>query len=172
MSAAEKIGNPDFWKRSANCNFKENDMMGAHETFSRVRSIHKRRRAPDVYSKGGDLAARSRIQEAGRSESAKTRAKAEGQALRLGPRLDFNRFRLFLLHLAGKLGICEALSSDLRNRQSEPLGIIHFLACVVPECLFVDVPKQVIWLHADIGPVQAALQEAPEVLHRVRVNVS
>src|ERR1017187_4467328 len=172
MSAAEKIGNPDFWKRSANCNFKENDMMGAHETFSRVRSIHKRRRAPDVYSKGGDLAARSRIQEAGRSESAKTRAKAEGQALRLGPRLDFNRFRLFLLHLAGKLGIREALPGDLGNRQSEPLGIVHFLARVVPECLFVNISKQVIWLHADVSPMQPTLQQAPEVLHRVRVDIA
>ena len=123
------------------------------ETFSRVRSDHKGRRASHVHSKGGNLAARSRIQETGRSESAKARAEAESQTLRLGPRdgLFLNRFRLFLLHLAGKLGIGEALACDLGNRQSEPFGIVHFLPGVIAECLFVDIAKQVVRFHADIA---------------------
>jgi hypothetical protein len=43
---------------------------------------------------------------------------------------------------------------------------------VIPETLFVQIPKQVIWLHADIGPMKAALQKAPEVLHRVGMDVA
>src|ERR1017187_555624 len=148
--------------------------MRMYETFRRIRSVHRRRGASHVYSKGGDLAARSRIQETSRFKSAQTRAKAEGQALRLGPRelLFLNRFRLFLLHLAGKLGIGEALAGDLGNRQSKPLGIVHLLACVVAECLFIDVAEQMERFDADIGSVKATLQETPEVFHRVRVNIA
>src|ERR1017187_465410 len=102
-----------------------------YEASHRIQSVHERRGASHVRAKGRNLAARSRIQEAGRSESAKARAKAEGQALRLGPRdaLPLNLFWLLFgsLQFAGKLGISEALASDLGNRQSEPLGIIHLL---------------------------------------------
>jgi hypothetical protein len=149
-------------------------MVTTNETFRRTRSVHKRRGASYVYPKGGDLATRSRVQETGRSGSAKTRAKAESQTLRLGSRelLFLNRFRLFLLHLAGKLGIRKALARDLGNCQSEPLGIVHILAGVIAERLFVDVAKQVVCFHTDVSPVQAALQETPKILHRVRVDVS
>src|ERR1022692_1286888 len=66
------------------------------ETFSRVRSDHKGRRASHVHSKGGNLAARSRIQETGRSESAKARAEAEGLTFRFGPRFRGFRSACFL----------------------------------------------------------------------------
>ena len=127
--------------------------MKSDETFSRVRNVHKRCGTYHVNSKGGNFKARSGVQETGRSKPTKTRAEAEGQALRLGPRelLLLNRFRLFLLHLAGKIGIGEALACDLGNRQSEPLGIVHFLPGVVAERLFVDIAKQVVRFHADIA---------------------
>ena len=38
--------------------------------------------------------------------------------------------------------------------------------------LFVNVAEQVEWLDADVGSVQATLQETPEVFHSVGVNVS
>ena len=145
--------------------------MKRNETTNGARSIHERRGASDVYSKGGNPAARSRIQEAGRFEPAQARAEAKGQALRFPRPCRLDGFRFFRL-LPGKLSISEALAGDLGNRQSEPLGIIHFLARVVAECLFVDIPEQVERLNADVGPVQATLQETPEVLHRVRVDVS
>src|ERR1017187_3107162 len=152
----------------------EVNRMTNNETFSRVRSLHECRGASDVHPKRRDLAARSRVQETGRYEPAQARAKAEGQTLGLGPRerLFLNRFRLSLFYLAGKLGIGETLPDDLLYRQSEPLGIVHFLPGVVAECLFIDVTEQVKGFHADVGPVQATLQETPEVFHCVRVNVA
>jgi len=42
----------------------------------------------------------------------------------------------------------------------------------VAERLLVDVAAQVVGLDADVGPVQAALQERPEVLHGVGVDVA
>ena len=121
--------------------------MARRETFSRVRGVYERRGASDVHSESGDPAPRSQIQETGRFEPAKTRAKAEGQALRLGPRdgLFVSRFRVLFgpLQFAGKFGIGETLPGDLRNRQSEALRIVHLLARVVAECLFVNVAEQV-----------------------------
>jgi hypothetical protein len=38
--------------------------------------------------------------------------------------------------------------------------------------LFVDVAEQMERLNADIGPVKATLQQAPEVLHGVRVDIA
>jgi hypothetical protein len=66
--------------------------------------------------------------------------------------------------------VSQSPSDDLLHDGAEALGVSS-LAVVIAECLIVKIAEQVKWLHADIGSVQAALQEAPEVLHRVRVNV-
>ena len=43
---------------------------------------------------------------------------------------------------------------------------------VVAENLFVEVAKQMEWLDADIGALQLALEQAPEVFESVGVNLS
>jgi hypothetical protein len=91
----------------------------------------------------------------------------------LGPRLParpglVDGFRFS--HLADEFFVGQALAGDLTDSDVEALRIGH-LAVVEPERLFVDVAEQVKGLHADIGPVQAALQKRPEVFHRVCVDV-
>lgn len=146
--------------------------MVSSETFSRIRSIHKRRGASHGHSKGRDIATRSGVQETSRLEPAKARAEAEGRALRFPrgkrPLVDFRYFP----HLAGEFGIREALAGDLRYRQTKPLCVVHVLPGVISQCLFIDVAEQVEGFHADVGPVQAALEQAPGVLDRVRVDIS
>jgi len=56
------------------------------------------------------------------------------------------------------------MSEDMLESKS----IMQHLAEVVPEHLFVQIPEQVERLHADIGSLEAALQEAPEVFESVR----
>jgi hypothetical protein len=46
------------------------------------------------------------------------------------------------------------------------------LAVVVAKCLFIDIPEQVEGLDTNVGAMQTTLQETPEVLHRVGVDVS
>ena len=65
----------------------------------------------------------------------------------------------------------QAASGNLRADVREKLCIAQ-LATVVAEGLFIQVTEQVEQLHADIGSVQLALYQAPEVFHRVRVNIA
>jgi hypothetical protein len=76
-----------------------------------------------------------------------------------------------LLSLAREFFVRHAPSYDLFHNGGEAFRV-RGLAVVVPERLFVQVAEQVEGLHADVGAVQPALQEAPEVFHRVRVNVA
>lgn len=43
---------------------------------------------------------------------------------------------------------------------------------VIPERLLIDIPEQVIGFDADIGSVDRAFEQAPEVLHTVRVDAT
>jgi hypothetical protein len=74
------------------------------------------------------------------------------------------------LRLASQFLIGHALSDNLRKRQREASTII-ILALVVSERLFIQVAKQMERFHADVSPFQAALQQRPEILDSVRVNV-
>ena len=47
------------------------------------------------------------------------------------------------VRLAGQLIEREPLAHDLRNRQTEPLSIVHILAVIVPEGLLIKVTEQV-----------------------------
>src|ERR1039458_2021028 len=120
-----------------------------HETFSRIRSIRRAGRKGAFRIARRDQAARSGIPKALRCEPAQARAEAEGQALRLGPRgsVALDGFRLFLLHLAGKLGIREALAYDLANKVVKAVCVRHRQPVVIPERLFVQISKQVEWLY-------------------------
>src|ERR1017187_54890 len=148
------------------------------ETFRGVQSVHEFCRAPYGYSKNRNTTARSGVQETGRSEPAQARTETEGQAAFRFPRpCRLEDFAWSLRLLANEFGIGEALPCNLRHGHTEPLGISHgfsigVLAVVVAKRLLIDVPEQMERLYADIGPVQATLQETPEILHRVRMHVA
>ena len=59
------------------------------------------------------------------------------------PRLRF--------HLAGKLGIGEALAYHLTHGKAEAVRVLHGVAVVIPKSLFVYVPEQVERLNRDVG---------------------
>lgn len=154
--------------------------MRADETFRRVQRVHGRCAKHHVSSESGDLAARSGIQKESRREPAQAWAETEGQtAFRfpLGKRPTNLVDRRFFSHLAGKFGIGETLTCDLRNRKSEPLAVGQYVAVVVlpvvvAESLFIKIPEQVERFHADVRAIEPALQEAPKVFNRVRVYVA
>src|SRR5258708_6840960 len=74
-------------------------------------------------------------------------------------------------NLAGELRIGHPLPDDLRHRETETVCVVHVGPVVIPERLFVDVAEQVEGLDGNVGTVKAALQQTPEVLHGVGVNV-
>ena len=142
-----------------------------HETESRVRRFHEYGGSPTSGSARRNPAARERIPQASRAESAKAWAEAEDQAFRFPRpwrRLEWRRRAV----LAGQVAVGQSLARDLRNHCAESLRIIHVLPVVVTESLFVDVPEQVEWLHADIGTMETALQEAPEVFDCICVYIT
>src|SRR5271157_1340911 len=117
-------------------------------------------------------APRTRVQKEVNGESESTRPKAEGQALDLGPRFPRQgglerRFS----YLAGEFRIGEPLADDLTNANIEALSGSHF-PIVKTKRLLVNVAEQMEWLHANVGSMQAAFQEAPEVLHHVSMDVA
>lgn len=118
-------------------------------------------------------AARTCVQKEGGKESAQAWPKTKAQDFGLGPRVPrhglVDRFRF--ISLAGQFHVGQTLADDLTNADIKPLGISHF-TIIKSECLLVDIPKQVKRLDADVGTVQTALQEAPEVFHCIGVNVA
>ena len=78
---------------------------------------------------------------------------------------------MVLFRLTNQLFVGEALAYDLRYRQAEAVGIVHVDTIVKAERLFVNIAEQVERLNADVGAVDAALQETPEILHAIGVNV-
>lgn len=67
--------------------------------------------------------------------------------------------------------VCESTPNDLLHDNCEPFGISE-LARVESKYLFIDVPEQVERLDTDVRSVQSALQQAPEVFHAVRMDLS
>ena len=49
---------------------------------------------------------------------------------------------------------------------------IEIVTLVIPERLFVHVTEDVLRGYGNVGSVQAALQQAPEVLHSIGVDVA
>ncbi len=71
----------------------------------------------------------------------------------------------------------QPLADNLSAKQAEAVCVTHdrtifMLPVVKPESLFIDVAEQVKWLDRNIGSVQPTLQETPEILHAVRVDIS
>jgi hypothetical protein len=66
--------------------------------------------------------------------------------------------------------VCKPLTDDLGKRQREPSAVI-VVALVVTKRLFVKIPERMERLDAHVCAFQPALQERPEVLDAVRVDV-
>src|ERR1700722_9498048 len=73
-------------------------------------------------------------------------------------------FPVSCLYVTPRPTICFMTEQNLSASVKEPI--------VVAESLFVKIPEQMEWLYVDIGPVKATLQEAPEVLHCVGMDVA
>ena len=75
------------------------------------------------------------------------------------------------MQLTAHSGVRQAAPDHAGNRAIEPIAI-----CPVPlveaVCLFVEIPEQVEWFDADVRPAQRPLEEAPEVLHPIRMNLA
>jgi hypothetical protein len=65
----------------------------------------------------------------------------------------------------------QPLADDLTDGQVEPFAVVQ-VSIVEPESLLVQIPEQVEWFNAHICAVQPALQETPEVLHPISVNIA
>lgn len=153
--------------------------MEWNETFRRVRCIHEPRR-PRVSgtSQRHETAHRGRPQADRREpKQAWTEAKSSQtqEAFRLGPRFTVFVDLLFLAgfdRLAGHLGECQTLANDSRTKRVEAVTISHTLSVIEPKGLLIHVAEQMERFDTYVGAAQSALQEAPEVLQTVCMNVS
>ena len=116
-------------------------------------------------------APRTRIQEEVAGEPAPSRPQAKGQAFGLGPRFPRQELELRFSHLASELRIGQALADDFTDTDVKTFGVGQ-LAVVETESLFVDVAKQVERLNTNVGSMQSALQQAPEVFHCVGMYIA
>ena len=73
------------------------------------------------------------------------------------------------LRLAAQLVVGQALSEYPADRPEEPISVLAS-TLVVPIRLLVQVAEQVEWLDADVGAAQGAVEQGPEVFHRVSVH--
>ncbi len=105
-------------------------------------------------------------------KAAKLRKPKHASASRASTRTGLvNRFS----HLASQFRVSEPLANNLRHCQKETVrvveGIIISRPIIVAKYLLIDVAPQVIRLHGNVGSIQAAFQQAPEVLKAVSVNL-
>lgn len=84
--------------------------------------------------------------------------------------------RVSVCSLSRQLGVSEPTAYDLAHRQRETVfigqRIVLRCAIVVPEDLFSDVPIKVEGLNRNIGAAQPSLEQAPEILDPLSVNLS
>ena len=75
----------------------------------------------------------------------------------------------FILSLASQLVVGNAFADNACNGDAETFGVRQ-LTIVKSVGLFIEVAEEVERLNTDVSSVNAPLQQAPEVLHRVRVH--
>ena len=145
-----------------------NANAGMHRRPGSIAPVRRRRETDSSGAALHNCATRTCVPKASGSQSTSARPEAEGQAFRfpLPCRLAKRRFS----DLASEFGIGEPLANDLTNSEVKALTIGH-VSIVESERLLIQVPEQVERLHAHIGATQAALQQAPEVLHTVSVDL-
>ena len=73
--------------------------------------------------------------------------------------------------MANQLLVHNPLTNDFANEKAEAVCIAQGQTIVESECLFVNITEQVKWLDTDIGTLNTAFQQAPEILTSVGVNV-
>lgn len=76
----------------------------------------------------------------------------------------------WLRRLAHQITVHDALADDAMKSVDESSSILRF-AGVEAIRLFIQIPKQMEWFHADIGALDCPLQEAPEVFETVGVHL-
>src|SRR5438552_270284 len=86
----------------------------------------------------------------------------------LAPGLSRARSRGFMLC---QFLVRQPLSSDRRADLPEALAII-VLSFIEPEGLLVQVPAQMRRINADVGSLEGAFQEAPEILDVIGMDLS
>jgi hypothetical protein len=64
----------------------------------------------------------------------------------------------------------QPLADDLPHGQIDALAVVHSLAIVESERLLIEIPEQVEGLDGNVGSLQPALEQGPEVLHAVGVD--
>jgi hypothetical protein len=74
--------------------------------------------------------------------------------------------------LAGGFIPSESFAEDLRRSQFEAVEIVHVFTVVVAESLFVQIAEKMEWFDRNVGAANAALQERPEILKGVGVDVA
>jgi hypothetical protein len=119
-----------------------------------------------------DSAARRRIQTTIEPQSSKARSKTEAETRFPRPCRRRLEWRRRALALAGQSLVGKALTYDLGYRQLEATTVVHSFPIVVAESLLVDIAEQVERLHADVGAVQAAFEQAPEILDCIGVDIA
>jgi hypothetical protein len=72
--------------------------------------------------------------------------------------------------LAGEDIPCEPLADDLTHGKVKAFAVVQ-LAIIEAVHLFIEVTEQVERLNRNVGSVQAALQETPEIFHSIGVDV-
>jgi hypothetical protein len=145
--------------------------MRLDEALKRIRSVHETSGSHLVRSAFGNHETRTRVQKKGRAQPSKARPKTEAE-IRFPRPCRLERFGLFFdLRFADQRIEGKAFSNDLANQKTESVCVSDGQAVVVPKGLFVNIAEQVKGFDADISTLQAALQETPEVLTIVGVNL-
>jgi hypothetical protein len=146
--------------------------------YGRTGSIQALRRTCKFRSLGAAFyfeASRNDLSKTQGCESKSSWAKTKGQAIRF-PRPwrayleDFNVVKLFFCY-ADQIFVHKALTNNLGYSKIESVPISHVLPIVVAKCLFINVPEQVERLNANVGASETPLQETPEVLQPVGMNL-
>src|ERR1019366_4985623 len=76
-----------------------------------------------------------------------------------------------LSSLSDQLLVSESPTDYVTHCEHEELNVRH-IAVIEPKRLLVHIPEQMERLDRNVGSVEAPLQERPEILKPVRVNVS
>src|SRR5579862_8123713 len=108
-------------------------------------------------------AARSGLQKTLHTQPEQARTKAETKARRWPRPCRLAGFRFRLLPASDQSFVSQALACELGENHLEPPVVVNILAVVEAKRLLIDVAEQVIGFHADVGTVDSALQQRPEV---------
>jgi len=142
--------------------------------LTRVRCLHGSSRPRAFGSSFGDTEARRGSPQRGCKESAQTRPKAKAPPI-FFPRFKRPGLETRFSHLACDFGVSKALAYDLRYCKVEAVTVGHRIifgsAIVIAPRLLIQVAKKMERFDANIGALQSALEQTPEVFHAVSVDL-